>query len=71
MLQVFQIHVSSVSSVFFLYILQMLHMDISKVNQVLYMGCMWEAREGTSSPCADDIGWRSPRMGMDDAGVAE
>jgi hypothetical protein len=53
------------------FILQVLHMDVSKVNRVLYMGCMWEARESTSGPCVDDIGWRSPRVGMGDAGAAE
>jgi hypothetical protein len=38
-LQVFQIHVSSFSSFFFC----MLHLDVSKVDQVLHMGCAWEA----------------------------
>ena len=46
--QVFQTLVSSVSSVFFM--LQLLNPDVSKVDQVLYMGCVWEAAGG-----ADDI----------------
>jgi hypothetical protein len=38
LLQVFQTYVSCVSSVFF-YILQLLHPDILKVDQVLHIGC--------------------------------
>jgi hypothetical protein len=37
LLQVFQKHISSVSSVF-RRILQILHLDVSKVDQVLHMG---------------------------------
>jgi hypothetical protein len=37
-LQVFQIHVSCVSSVFF-YMLQVLHLDVSKVDRMLHVGC--------------------------------
>jgi hypothetical protein len=39
----------SVSSVFFC-MLQLLHLDVSKVERVLHMGCMWEAASG-----ADDV----------------
>jgi len=42
-LQVFQIHVSSVSFVFFY------------VDQVLHMVCVWEVGGGTSSPIAGDV----------------
>jgi hypothetical protein len=45
--------------------LQVLHLDVSKVDQVLHMGCMWEAGGGTQhgSPawaretqaCAGDV----------------
>jgi hypothetical protein len=38
--------VSSVSSIFFC-MLQLLHMDVSKVDQVLHMGFAWEAAGGT------------------------
>jgi hypothetical protein len=44
-LQSFQTYVSSVSSVFFC-ILQLLYMNVSKVDQMLHMGCMWEAAGG-------------------------
>jgi hypothetical protein len=40
--QVFRMLVSSVSSVFFC-MLQLLHLNISKVDQVLHMGCAWKA----------------------------
>jgi hypothetical protein len=39
-LQVFQTHVSCVSSVLFC-MLQLLHMDVSKVDRVLYIKCVW------------------------------
>jgi hypothetical protein len=48
-LRVFQTHVSSVSS-FFRRILQVLHLDILKVDQMLHMRCAWEARGGASGP---------------------
>jgi hypothetical protein len=35
--QVFETHVSSVSSVFFLHVCKCLHLDVSKTNQVLQM----------------------------------
>jgi hypothetical protein len=35
--------------------LQVLYVDISKVDQVLHMGCTWEAGVGASSPCMDDF----------------
>ena len=42
-------HVSSVLSVF-RRMLQVLHLDVSKVNRVLHTGCAWEAGGGTSGP---------------------
>jgi hypothetical protein len=39
---VFQTFVSSVSSVFFC-MMQLLHIDVSKVERVLHMGYVWEA----------------------------
>jgi hypothetical protein len=44
--QVFHTFVSSVSSVFF-YMLQLLHLDISKVNRVLHIECPWKAASST------------------------
>ena len=58
--QVFQTFVSSVSSMFFC-TLQLLHLEVSKVDRVLYMGSAWEA-DGS----ADDVraAWqRSGRRG--------
>jgi hypothetical protein len=46
-LQVFQMHVSSVLSVFF-YILQVLYLDVLKINRVLHIGCAWEVGGGAS-----------------------
>jgi hypothetical protein len=46
-LQVFQKHVSSVSFVF-KYMLQALHLDVSKVDQILYTRCTWEPGGGAS-----------------------
>jgi hypothetical protein len=52
-LQVFQMHVSSVSSIF-RHMLQMLHLDVSKVDQVLHF------RPPVSvSPHPPDAGWSS------------
>ena len=48
-LQVFQRLVLSVSSIFFC-MLQLFHLDVSKVYQVLHIGCTWEAVAG-----ADDV----------------
>jgi hypothetical protein len=45
-LQVFQTYISSVSYVFF-FMLQRLHLNVSKVDQVLQMGCAWEATGST------------------------
>jgi hypothetical protein len=39
-LQVFHTHVLSISSVFSC-MLQLLHLNVSKVDQVLHMGCAW------------------------------
>ena len=47
--QVFQTLVLSVSFVFFC-MLQLLHLNVLKVDQVLHMRCAWEAAGG-----ADDI----------------
>jgi hypothetical protein len=47
--QVFQTLVSSVSSVFFC-MLQLLHLDVSKVDRMWHTGCPWEAAGG-----ADDV----------------
>jgi hypothetical protein len=51
--------VSSVSSVFFC-MLQLLHLGVSKVDQVLHMRCVWEAVDGT-----DDV-----QGGVGDVGAA-
>jgi hypothetical protein len=45
--QVFQMLVSSVSSVFFC-MLQLLHLDVSKIEYMLHMGYVWEAAGGAS-----------------------
>jgi hypothetical protein len=42
---VFYTYFSSVSFIFFC-ILQLLHIDVSKVDRVLHMGCAWEAASG-------------------------
>jgi hypothetical protein len=47
-------HVSSVSSVFFC-MLQVLYLDISKLDRVLHMRCAWEAEGGASSPRAGHV----------------
>ena len=52
-LQVFQMHISSVSSVFCL--LQVLYLNVSKVDRVLHMGYAWEAGEGASGPRVGDV----------------
>jgi hypothetical protein len=44
--QVFHTFVSSVSSIFFC-MLQLLHLDISKVNRVLHIECSWKAASST------------------------
>jgi hypothetical protein len=41
-LQVFKTHVSNISSISFC-MLQVLHLDVSKVDQMLHMGYAWEA----------------------------
>jgi hypothetical protein len=53
--QVFQTLVSSILS-FFFYMLQLLHVNVSNVDQVLHMGRVWEAASDV-----DDV-----RGGMDD-----
>ena len=47
--QLFQTFVSSVSFIFFCMI-QLLYLDVSKVDRVLYMGCTWKVAGG-----ADDV----------------
>ena len=47
--QVFHTLVPSFSSVFF-YMLQLLYLDVSKVDRVLHMGCVRKAADG-----ADDV----------------
>ena len=46
-LQVFLKHVSSISSIF-RRMLQVLHLNVSKVDRVLHMGCAWEAAGGAA-----------------------
>ena len=48
-LQVFHTHVPNVSSIF-RRILQVLHLDISKLDRVLHMGCVWKAGGAMSGP---------------------
>jgi hypothetical protein len=55
-LQVFRTHVSSVTSFFFC----MLHLDVSKVDQVLHMGCTWEAASGVGLLLAAGVLGRKP-----------
>jgi hypothetical protein len=57
LLQVFRTYVSIVSSVFF-YILQPLYPDILKVDQVLHIGCAWEAASsmGDTGPLLQGAG---------------
>jgi hypothetical protein len=55
--QVFQTLVLSVSFVFFC-ILQLLYMNVSKVNRILHVAYTWEAADGV-----DDV-----RGGVDDVG---
>ena len=56
---VFQTHVSSVSSVFFLYC-KYLHLDVSKIDRVLHMRCTWEVGQGVG-----------PHVSVGDAGAVE
>jgi hypothetical protein len=35
--------------------LQVLYLDVSKVDRMLHMGCAWEAKGGASSPRAGDV----------------
>jgi hypothetical protein len=46
--QVFHIFISSIPSVFFC-MLQMLYLNVSKVDRVLYMVCAWEV-VGSAGP---------------------
>jgi hypothetical protein len=49
--QLFQKHVSSVSSIF-RRMLQLLHLDVSKVDRVLHMRYAWKTERATSGLCA-------------------
>jgi hypothetical protein len=62
----FQIRVLSVSSAFCM--LQVLYVNVSKVDRVLRMGYAWEAGGDASSPRAGDIRRRGPRMATRDVG---
>jgi hypothetical protein len=53
-LQMFYMHVSSVSFVLF-YMLQVLYVDVLKIDRVLHMGCVCEAGGDASSPRAGDF----------------
>jgi hypothetical protein len=35
--------------------LQVLHLDVLKVDQILHMECAWEAGGGASGPCTGDV----------------
>jgi hypothetical protein len=35
--------------------LQVLHLDISKVDQVLHKSCAWKTEGCANGPCADDV----------------
>jgi hypothetical protein len=52
--QVFQTHISSVSSIFF-FMLQMLYLDVSKVDWALHMICTWKGT-GASGLSKGDAG---------------
>jgi hypothetical protein len=56
MLQVFHTHVLSVSSFFFC-MLQVLYVDVSKVDHVLHMGCAWEAEGGRERSSRVVVPW--------------
>jgi hypothetical protein len=58
--QVFQMHVSSISSIFFLYVASV-QLDVSKVDQMLHMRSVWEVGGGANGPC----------VGAGDAGAVE
>jgi hypothetical protein len=67
-LQVFQKHVSSVLFAF-RRMLQPLHLDVSKVDRMLYMGCIWEAGGAVSVWCKRCRGGAGLRVGAQNAGV--
>jgi hypothetical protein len=46
---------------------QVLHLDVSKVDRVLYMG---SGRERKRSPCGATSRWRGPRMTVQNAGAS-
>jgi hypothetical protein len=58
-LQVFQTHVSSI----FFYTLQVLHLDIFKVDRVLHMRCAWKTGGGVSGPCLGNVRAARPPHG--------
>jgi hypothetical protein len=45
--------------VFFFCMLQVLHLNISKVDRVLYMGCVWKMGGGTSGRPSGHLGANS------------
>jgi hypothetical protein len=67
-LEVFQKHVSSVSSVFGR-MLQAFHLDVSKVDRMSYMGCMWEGGGAASVRCRRRRGGAGLCVGAQNAGV--
>jgi len=54
----FQTHILSVSYVFF-YMLQLLHLNVLKIDRVLHMGCAWKVAGGAG----DVRGGTGPLLG--------
>jgi hypothetical protein len=48
-----------------------LYLDVSKVDLVLYLGYVWEARGGTNSPHAGEVRATRAPLGVSDAGAVE
>jgi hypothetical protein len=48
------------SSVFFC-MLQLLHLDVSKIDWVLHMGCAWEAAGGAAMRAMFGVVWTTSR----------
>jgi len=59
-LQVFQTHVSKFSSIFCC-MLQVLHLDVSKVDRVLHMGCRGKREGRERAPCGSTTQLTSER----------
>jgi hypothetical protein len=51
--------------------LQALYLDVSKVDQMLHMGCAWEEGGAQAVPTRATYGRREPRVGTGYAGVVE